>query len=147
MPRFLKLRTASRGKDPGSLILIGNQKQEQIRIRVMSYDTHSLEEVECKTPEEAYGPDLILMDIRLPKMNGFEVTKKLRENPEFSHTPIIALTAHAMAGDRESVIKSGCDTYLSKPVDTRQLPIVIAEMLLKRRGENSSTNGDHNEQK
>jgi two-component system cell cycle response regulator DivK len=91
-------------------------------------------------------PDLILMDIRLPKMNGFEVTKKLRENPEFSHTPIIALTAHAMAGDRESVLKSGCDTYLSKPVDTRQLPTVIAEMLLKRRGENSSTNGDHNEQ-
>jgi len=91
-------------------------------------------------------PDLILMDIRLPKMNGFEVTKKLRENPEFSHTPIIALTAHAMAGARESVIKSGCDTYLSKPVDTRQLPAVIAEMLLKRRGRNSSTNGDHNEQ-
>ena len=91
-------------------------------------------------------PDLILMDIRLPKMNGFEVTKKLRENPEFSHTPIIALTAHAMAGDRESVIKSGCDTYLSKPVDTRQLPAVIAEMLLKRRGGNSSNHGDYNEQ-
>ena len=91
-------------------------------------------------------PDLILMDIRLPKMNGFEVTKKLRENPEFSHTPIIALTAHAMAGDRESVLKSGCDTYLSKPVDTRQLPAVIAEMLLKRRGGEPSTHGDHNEQ-
>jgi two-component system cell cycle response regulator DivK len=90
-------------------------------------------------------PDLILMDIRLPKMNGFEVTRKLRENPEFSHTPIIALTAHAMAGDRESVIKSGCDTYLSKPVDTRQLPAVIAEMLLKRRRENLSSNGDQSE--
>jgi len=90
-------------------------------------------------------PDLILMDIRLPKMNGFEVTRKLRENPAFSHTPIIALTAHAMAGDRESVIKSGCDTYLSKPVDTRQLPAVIAEMLLKRRGKTSSNKGGHSE--
>jgi two-component system cell cycle response regulator DivK len=88
-------------------------------------------------------PDLILMDIRLPKMNGFEVTRKLRENPIFSRTPIIALTAHAMAGDRESVIKSGCDTYLSKPVDTRQLPAVIAEMLLRRRGETSSSHGGH----
>ena len=90
-------------------------------------------------------PDLILMDIRLPKMNGFEVTRKLRENPAFSHTPIIALTAHAMAGDRESVIKSGCDAYLSKPVDTRQLPAVIAEMLLKRRGKTSSNKGGHSE--
>jgi two-component system cell cycle response regulator DivK len=90
-------------------------------------------------------PDLILMDIRLPKMNGFEVTRKLRENPAFSHTPVIALTAHAMAGDRESVIKSGCDTYLSKPVDTRQLPAVIAEMLLKRRWKTSSNKGGHSE--
>lgn len=89
-------------------------------------------------------PDLILMDIRLPKMNGFEVTRKLRKNPAFSHTPIIALTAHAMAGDRESVIKSGYDTYLSKPVDTRQLTAVIAEMLLKRRGK-SSTSGDYSD--
>jgi two-component system cell cycle response regulator DivK len=78
-------------------------------------------------------PDLILMDIRLPKMDGFQVTKKLRENPEFSDTPIIALTAHAMAGDRESVIKSGCNAYLSKPIDTRELLEMIAETPLKRK--------------
>ncbi len=83
-------------------------------------------------------PDLILMDIRLPQMSGFEVTKKLRQNPEFRHTPIIALTAHAMAGDRESVINSGCDTYLSKPVDTRRLPGIVAQMLSKRRQETTS---------
>jgi CheY-like chemotaxis protein len=73
------------------------------------------------------------MDIRLPKMDGFQVTKKLRENPEFSDTPIIALTAHAMAGDRESVIKSGCNAYLSKPIDTHELLEMIAETLLKRK--------------
>jgi two-component system cell cycle response regulator DivK len=78
-------------------------------------------------------PDLILMDIRLTKMDGFQVTKKLRENPEFSDTPIIALTAHAMAGDRESVIKSGCNAYLSKPIDTHELLEMIAETLLKRK--------------
>jgi CheY-like chemotaxis protein len=80
-------------------------------------------------------PDLILMDIRLPQMSGFEVTKKLRKDPEFSHTPVIAITAHAMAGYRESVINSGCDTYLSKPIDTRRLPGIVAQMLSKRRQE------------
>ena len=78
-------------------------------------------------------PDLIIMDIRIPKMNGFEVTSKLRENPAFNHTPIIALTAHAMAGDRDKVIKSGYDLYLSKPIDTRTLPGVIREILQKGR--------------
>ena len=89
-------------------------------------------------------PDLILMDIRLPKMNGFEVTRKLREDRAFNHTPIIALTAHAMRGDREKVIESGCDTYLTKPIDTRELPGVIAEMLLKRRKTSPGSTGDCN---
>ena len=82
-------------------------------------------------------PDLIIMDIRLPKMNGFEVTRKLRETPSLSHTLIIGITAHAMKGDKEKVIESGCDAYLSKPINTRELPGMIAEMLLKRQGDNS----------
>ncbi len=77
-------------------------------------------------------PDLIIMDIQLPKMNGLEVIRKLRETPAFSHTPIIAITAYAMKGDRERVIESGCNTYLSKPINTRELPEMIAEMLLQR---------------
>ena len=74
-------------------------------------------------------PDLVIMDIHLPKMNGFEVTRKLRENPAFSHTPIIALTANAMKEDIERVIASGGDAYSTKPINTRELPEVIAEML------------------
>ena len=77
-------------------------------------------------------PDLILMDLNLPEMTGFEVIKKLRENPAFSHTPIIAITAYAMKEDRERLIESGCDTYLTKPINTRELPRIIAEMLLQR---------------
>ena len=77
-------------------------------------------------------PDLIIMDIQLPKINGLEVTRKLRETPAFSQTPIIAITAYAMKGDRERVIGSGCSTYLSKPINTRELPEMIAEMLLQR---------------
>ena len=81
-------------------------------------------------------PDLIIMDIQLPKVNGLEVTRRLRDIPLFSHTPIIAITAYAMKGDREKAIDSGCNTYLSKPIDTRQLPRVIAEMLRQQQNNN-----------
>ena len=81
-------------------------------------------------------PDLIIMDIRLPRMSGLEVTRKLRETPAFSHTPIIGLTAYAMKGDREKVIESGCDAYLSKPISTRELPRMITEMLSQRQKDN-----------
>ena len=81
-------------------------------------------------------PDLILMDLNLPQMTGFEVAKKLRDNPAFSRTPIIALTAYAMRGDRERVIESGCDAYLTKPINTHELPVVIAEMLSQRQKDN-----------
>jgi len=88
-------------------------------------------------------PDLIIMDIQLPKMNGLEVIKKLRETPALSHTLIIAVTAYAMKGDRERVIESGCDAYLSKPINTRELPGIIAEMLLQRQKDKAwSTNGN-----
>ena len=85
---------------------------------------------------EKERPDLIIMDIGLPKMNGFEVIGKLRENPAFAHTPIIGLTAYAMKGDEERVIKAGCDAYLSKPVNTRELPGVIAGILQQRQKNN-----------
>lgn len=77
-------------------------------------------------------PELILMDIRLPKMSGLEVTRKLRKNPAFSHTLIIGVTAYAMKGDKERIIESGCDVYLSKPLNTRELSAVITEMLSQR---------------
>ncbi len=74
-------------------------------------------------------PDLILMDIQLPKMSGLEVTRRLRQLPAFNHIPIIAITAYAMKGDKEKFIEAGCDAYLAKPIDTRELPKVISEML------------------
>ena len=82
-------------------------------------------------------PDLIMMDLNLPKMTGFEVVKKLRENPAFSHTPIIALTAYPLEGDSQRIIDSGCDMYLTKPINTRELPEVIAEMLSQRQKDNT----------
>jgi len=74
-------------------------------------------------------PDLIVMDMQLPKMSGVEVTKRLRQMPVFSHTPIIALTAFAMRGDKERFLEAGCNAYISKPINTRELPTIIDQML------------------
>ncbi len=74
-------------------------------------------------------PELIIMDIQLPKISGIEVVKRLRQMPEFSNVPIIALTAYAMKGDEKRVIEAGFSLYLPKPVNTRELPKVISETL------------------
>ena len=91
--------------------------------------TDGMEALEIAIKER---PDLIIMDIQLPTMSGVEVVKRLRQMPEFSRIPIIALTAYAMKGDEERLIEAGCDVYLPKPVNTRELPKVITEMLQNR---------------
>jgi two-component system cell cycle response regulator DivK len=82
-------------------------------------------------------PDLIIMDLRLPKVSGLEVTRQLRQMSDFSHIAIIAITAYAMKGDEEKAISAGCDAYLAKPINTRELPKLITKMLLQRK-ENST---------
>ena len=86
-------------------------------------------------------PDLIIMDIQLPKIDGLEVTRRLRQTPGFSQIPIVAITAYAMKGDREKAFAAGCDAYVLKPITTRQLPGLVAEMLGRSRY-SPSRNGD-----
>jgi CheY-like chemotaxis protein len=124
-------------------ILIVEDNPLNMRLIEMTLRPKGYELLKATDGEEALEmairekPDLILMDIYLPKVSGLEVTRRLRQMPAFNHIPIIAVTAHAMKGDKEKIIEAGCDAYLPKPINTRQLPEVVAEMLLKRQKDNT----------
>ena len=79
-------------------------------------------------------PDLILMDIQMPRMDGYTLTRRIKADPDTQAIPVVALTACAMVGDAERALAAGCDGYLTKPVNTRELPQAVRRFL---RGEQS----------
>lgn len=121
-------------------ILIVEDNPTNLRLIRMVLRNKGYSVLEATDGEEALlvaiegRPDLIVMDIQLPKMDGLEVTKRLRQTSYFKRVPIIALTASAMEGDREKIIAAGCDEYISKPVNTRRFPLLVAEMLRRDKG-------------
>lgn len=72
-------------------------------------------------------PDLVLMDIQLPVMDGIEATRILKSDPETKNIPILALTSYAMKGDKEKILQAGCDAYLAKPVDVQEFLAKVAK--------------------
>ena len=72
-------------------------------------------------------PDLILMDLSLPGMDGIEATKALKADPQTSGIPIVAVTAHAMKGDEQKALAAGCEGYVTKPIDTRMFPVLVTQ--------------------
>ncbi len=108
------------------LIVEDNEDNRELVVKVLRNKGYIM--VEAVDGEDAVEkavaekPDLILLDISLPKLDGYEVANRLKNMEEFQDIPIIAFTAHAMKGDREKVIVAGFEGYISKPVNIRELP-------------------------
>jgi two-component system cell cycle response regulator DivK len=111
---------------PRILIVEDNQDNRELIVKALTVDG---EEAIEKAKSER--PDLILMDLFIPKIDGYEVTRRLKGNDEFKNIPVIACTAHAMKGDMEDALAAGCDGYIPKPIDVRQLSNQINSFLHK----------------
>lgn len=115
------------------LIVDDNQDSRELVVKILKNRGYLI--IEAVDGEEALekataeNPDLILMDISIPKLDGYEVTRRLKCQVKFKDTPIIALTAHAMKGHREKALEAGCDGYISKPIDIHELPDQIKSYL------------------
>lgn len=115
------------------LIVDDNQDSRELVVKLLKNRGYQL--IEAIDGEDALEkamaekPDLILMDISIPKIDGYEVTRRLKSQKEFKNIIIVALTAHAMKGDREKAFEAGCEGYISKPINTRELPDLIKSYL------------------
>ncbi len=110
-----------------SLILVVEDNPTNQLLTTMVLNRDGFETAVADSAEDALvfiksrRPDLILMDVQLPGMDGLTFASSLRSIPEAAGVPVVALTSHAMRGDRERAIAAGCVGYLSKPIDTRTL--------------------------
>ncbi|MBI4844635.1 MAG: response regulator [Nitrospirae bacterium] len=115
------------------LVVEDNDKNLRLIADILKY--YKYEVIEAVNGEEAVKyavsqvPDLILMDIQMPVMDGFTALKLLRENLLTKDIKVIALTSFAMAGDREKILSAGFNDYIAKPMDTRALPEIVRRYL------------------
>ena len=94
------------------------------------YEVHRAENAEeAQAVVKRSPPDLILMDIQMPGMDGLTLTRKLKADPTTGGIPIVAMTSFAMKGDEQKALDAGCDGYITKPIDTRSLPGQVAGVL------------------
>ena len=107
-----------------------NLKLIRVLLTGEGYDVRTTGEAnEAMDTLKDFTPRLILMDLQLPGMDGLELTRRIKADPAMEKTVIVALTAYAMKGDEEKARAAGCDGYITKPIDTRALPGMIAQYL------------------
>ena len=118
---------------PVIMVVEDNDDNRQLVLKVLARRGYEVVGVvdgnEALERLNAINPDLILMDINLPDMDGYEVTRLIRQQEKFATLPIVALTAHAMVGDEEKSLSAGCDAYITKPINVRTFPETIAAIL------------------
>jgi len=116
-------------------VMIVEDDPKNLKLAMMTLKSRGYELIYAVDGEEAVStalnekPDIILIDMQLPKISGIDATKQIREHPDFAQIPILALTAYAMKGDEDKYIDAGCTSYMSKPINTKELPMKVAELL------------------
>jgi CheY-like chemotaxis protein len=118
---------------PQILVIEDNPVNMKLVCELLGYEGYRM--LHATDAEEAIGilqqsvPDLILMDIALPGMDGLTLTRKIKADAKTAQVPVVALTAFAMKGDNLKAVAAGCDGYITKPINTRELPAAIAAFL------------------
>jgi two-component system cell cycle response regulator DivK len=131
-----KMEDIKKGLPKKVLVVDDNQDSRELVVKVLKNKGYEM--IEATDGEEAIEkavgerPDLILLDISIPKLDGYEVTRRLKSREEFKETPIVALTAHAMKGDRAKALEAGCEGYISKPINIRELPAQVKSFIKGR---------------
>jgi two-component system cell cycle response regulator DivK len=118
-------------------VLVIEDHEENRRIVRLLLGSAGIDMIEAVTGEEGVAkaegerPDLILMDIQLPGLDGYEATRRIKGNPALRHIPIIVVTSYALSGDDVKAFEAGCDAYVTKPFVPRELLAKVREFLSK----------------
>jgi CheY-like chemotaxis protein len=109
-----------------------NLKLERVLLEIEKYQVRTAKDApEALRVLETYKPGLILMDLQMPGMDGLELAKKLKADARYKDIVIIMATSYALKGDADRALAAGCDGYLTKPIDTQALPVLVAGFLRK----------------
>ena len=114
------------------LIVEDNPVNMDLMIQLLEEDYHLILAVDGSEALEMISsqkPDLVLMDMSLPEVDGYDATQRIKADKKLCHIPVIGLSAHAMSGDAEKAAKAGCDAYLTKPIDFDQLFDILDRFL------------------
>ena len=120
-----------------TILYVEDNFENRILVRRV-LEAENYEVVEATSAREALQkikvtvPDLILMDINMPEMDGYTLTAKIKENKAFENVPVIAMTANVMRGDKERSLEAGCDGYIQKPIDIDLLPEQVERYLRRK---------------
>lgn len=126
-------------------VLVVEDNPVSMKLIKLVLKRHGHEAVEADTggegmrKAEAEKPDLILMDVRLPDMDGLEATRRIRKLPSMKTVPIIAITSYAMAGDREKILEAGCNGHFEKPINPLTIMGEIEKIIRVTKHENSGS--------
>ena len=128
---------------PGECILIVDDNEMNVKLLRWLLEKHGYvvqTASDAQTAREgirAAHPQLVLMDIQLPDVDGLQLTREFKADPGLRSIPIVAVTSYAMKGDRQRAVGAGCDGYITKPIDTKQFPIEIQKYLRGERGDSA----------